>query len=83
MFRIALACLVAVLVAVPASAACRGRNLIDTLAAETQAGLRAAASLARTAPPPTRFSTTTACPSRGAICAPISRANTSEGPPGG
>jgi len=46
MFRIALACLVAVLVAAPASAACRGRNLINTLAAETQAGLRAAADAA-------------------------------------
>ena len=46
MFRIALACLVAALVAVPASAMCRGRNLIDTLSAETQAGLRAAADAA-------------------------------------
>ncbi|MCA3511153.1 MAG: TraB/GumN family protein [Rhodobacter sp.] len=46
MLRFALACLVAVLVAVPASAMCRGRNLIDTLSAETQAGLRAAADAA-------------------------------------
>jgi len=46
MVRIALACLIAVLVAVPASAACRGRNLINTLAAETQSGLRAAADAA-------------------------------------
>lgn len=46
MLRFALACLVAALVAVPASAMCRGRNLIDTLSAETQAGLRAAADAA-------------------------------------
>jgi uncharacterized protein YbaP (TraB family) len=46
MVRIAFACLIAVLVAVPASAACRGSNLINALAAETQAGLRAAADAA-------------------------------------
>ena len=46
MLRFALACLVAVLVAAPASAACRGSNLINTLAAETLAGLRAAADAA-------------------------------------
>ena len=46
MLRLALACLVAVLVAAPASAACRGSNLINTLAAETLAGLRAAADAA-------------------------------------
>jgi hypothetical protein len=47
------------------------------------AGLRAAVSLASTAPPPGRFSTTTFCPSRGAMSPAISRAKASEAPPGG